>query len=54
MDHEDHLVVMMAHSYTPLLLLEGGAFCRMVTHIDPYILPITWSKFTSTVIPHKL
>ena len=36
-EHEYHLVIMMAHAYTPLSLVEGGAFFRMVTHLDPSI-----------------
>ena len=54
MEHEDHLVVMMAHAYTHLSLVEGEAFRRMVTHIDPPLQPITMSKLTSTLIPQKL
>ena len=31
MEHNDHLVMMMANAYTHLLLVEGGGFCTMVT-----------------------
>ena len=54
MEHEDHLVMRMEHSYKPMFLAEGKAFRRMVTHLDPYILPITRYKFTITLIPQKL
>ena len=52
--HEDHLVTMMPHAYTPLYMVEGEGFRRMVTHLDPYIRPITRSKLTRTLIPQKL
>ena len=54
MEHEYHLVMMMAHAYTPLLLVEGEAFRRMFTNLGTSIRPITRSKFKSTLIPHKL
>ena len=54
MEHEDHLVMMMAHVGTPLSLVEGEAFRMMVTNLDLPIRPITRSKLTSTLIPHKL
>ena len=54
MDHEDHLVIIMSHAYTPLLLVEGEEFHRMVTHLDPYIQPITRYKFKRTLITQKL
>ena len=54
MEHEDRLVIMMAHTYTPLLLVQGEALHRMVTHLYPSIRPITRSKLTRTRIPHKL
>ena len=54
MEHEDHLVMMMAHTYTLLSLPEGEAFHMMVPHLDPSIQPITRSKLTRTLIPHKL
>ena len=54
MEHDYHLAMMMAHAYTPMSLLEGEAFCRMVTHLDPSIRPITRSKLTRTLNPHKL
>ena len=50
-EHEDHLVMIMAHAYTPLSLVEGEEFIRMVTHLDPFIRLITRSKFTSTLTP---
>ena len=53
-EHEDHLVMMMAHAYTHMLLVEGEAFRRMVAHLDPYIQPITKYKFTRKLIPQKL
>ena len=45
---------MMANTYTPLSLVEGDEFRSMVTHIDPYIRPITRSKLTRNIIPQKL
>ena len=36
-EHEDNLVTMLEHAYTPLSLVEGDAFRRMVTHLDPSI-----------------
>ena len=54
MDYEDHLVMMMAHAYTPLSLVEGKALHIMVTHLDPSILPIYRSKLTMTLIPQKI
>ena len=54
MEHEDHMVIMMAHTYTPLLLEEGEALLRMVTHLDPSIRPITRPTFTRVLIPQKL
>ena len=36
-EDEDHLLTMMAHAYTPLSLVEGDEFHRMVTNLDPYI-----------------
>ena len=44
----------MAHAYTTILLVEGEAFCRMATHIDLSIRPITRSKLTRDLIPQKL
>ena len=35
--YEDHLVMMMAYAYTPMLLLEWEALIRMFTHLDIYI-----------------
>ena len=46
--------MMMAHSYTTVLLLKGELFHRMVAHLDLYITPINRSKFTRTIIPQKL
>ena len=54
MEHEDHLVMMMAHAYTTLSLTEGAELRRMVTHLDPSIQPISRSKLTRTRIPQKL
>ena len=54
MDHDDHLVMMTTHSYTPMLMAEGKEFQSMVTHLDPSIRPITRPKFTRTIIPEKL
>ena len=54
MEHEDHLVMMMTHAYTNILLVEGGAFRIMVTHLDISIRPISRSKFAKNLIPHKL
>ena len=54
MEHGDHLMMMMTHTYTPLSLVAGEAFLRMVTYLDPSIQPITRSKLTRTFIPHKL
>ena len=50
MEHEDHLLMMMAHAYTPLLMVEGEELIRMVTQLDPYIQPITRYKFKRTLI----
>ena len=36
-EDEDHLLTMMAHAYTPISLVEGDEFHRMVTNLDPYI-----------------
>ena len=52
--HEDHLVIVMEHSYTPLLLVEGYAFCKIMNHIDLSIRPITRSKLTQTLINYIL
>ena len=54
MDHKGHLVMIVAHAYTPLLLLDEEACHRMVTHLDASIQPITGSKLTRTLTPHKL
>ena len=53
MEHEDHLVIIMEDTYTPLSLVEEKSFLRMVNHLDPSIRPITRSKFTSTLTPQK-
>ena len=37
MEHEYHLEMIMEQTYKPLLLVEGEAFRRMVTHIDTSI-----------------
>ena len=47
-------MIMMAHAYIHLSLVDVEAFLRMVTHLDPSIRPITRSIFISTLIPHKL
>ena len=54
MEHEDHLVMMMAHAYTSLLLVEVEVFRRMVTHLDPSIWNITRYKLIRTLIRQKL
>ena len=36
-EHEYNLVMIMAHAYTQLSLVEGGEFRRMVTQLDPSI-----------------
>ena len=54
MEHAYHLVIMIEHTYTPLSLLEGEAFRRMFTHLDPSIWPITRSKLIKTLTSHKL
>ena len=54
MDHEDYLVMMIPHTYKPLLLVEEKAFLKIITHLDPSIKPITSSKSTRTLIPQKL
>ena len=46
--------MMMKHAYTPLFLVEGEVFHRMVTHHDLSIRPITRYTLRSTIIPHKL
>ena len=46
--------MMMAHTYTPLSLVEGEAFRWIVTHLDLSVRPITRSKLTRTLISHKL
>ena len=53
-EHEYHLVTMMAHAYTPLSLVEGESLRRMFTRLDSYIRPITRSKLTRTLISQKL
>ena len=54
MEHEDHLVMMLSHSYTPMLMVEGRALCSMSPHLDTQNLPITRSKLTNSLIHHKL
>ena len=44
----------MTQACTPLSLVEGDAFQRMVTHLDTSIKPTTRSKLTWTLIPQKL
>ena len=53
MEHDDHMVMMMSHTYTPLSLVEGQELCRMVSPLDPYIIPITTSKLTRILSPQK-
>ena len=45
--------MMMTYWYKHLSLVEGEQFRVMFTHIDLSIRPITRSKFTRTLTPHK-
>ena len=54
MKHKDHLVMMMAHTYTPMLLVEGGVSRRIVTYFDTYIQRINRAQLTRNLIPQKL
>ena len=53
-EHEDIPLMMVVHDYTPISLVEGGAFRRMVTRLDPSIGPLTRSKLTRVLIPHQI
>ena len=48
------MVMIMTHTYTPLSMVEGEAFCSMVTYLDLSVRPITRSKLTRTLNPHIL
>ena len=54
MEHDYHLVIIMKHAYTPLSLVEGKEFHRIITHLDPPIQHITRSKLTRNLTPNKL
>ena len=54
MEHEYPLVIMIAHTYTPLPLVEGGSLRWVVNCLDLSIRSMNRYKFTRSLISQKL
>ena len=52
--HEDNIVIMISHSYISMYMVEGDAFYRLITHLDPCVKKIKRPKIPQIMVPGLL
>ena len=49
--HEDNIVIMISHSYISMYMVEGDAFYRLITHLDPCVKKTKRPKIPQLMVP---